>query len=182
MCNHGRVVKAADLKSAGVPPRRFEPCWLREGAFCLHRLIKNSILFCLSRVAVAQSCVDWGWQTQCAVLCFMHSPTAYGRMRLAVIRTRQCFFLSCQFSDGTCELSWSRHRHTHCPIRGGGRPGGHIYGGGRCEKDSSGKNSWRECFLVGIRGKCQALARRDTVRGARGSVHAGSGESGGVGG
>ncbi len=26
MCQYGRVVKAIDLKSIGVPPRRFEPC------------------------------------------------------------------------------------------------------------------------------------------------------------
>ncbi len=29
MCQYGRVVKAIDLKSIGVPPRRFEPCCWR---------------------------------------------------------------------------------------------------------------------------------------------------------
>ena len=30
MCSCGRVVKALDLKSNGLCPRRFEPCQLRE--------------------------------------------------------------------------------------------------------------------------------------------------------
>ncbi len=45
-CQYGRVVKAIDLKSIGVPPRRFEPCCWRtfKNCFCafatpLRRLI-----------------------------------------------------------------------------------------------------------------------------------------------
>ena len=35
-CSHGRVVKASDLKSDGIFPRRFESCWLR-GHFAIFR-------------------------------------------------------------------------------------------------------------------------------------------------
>ena len=37
LCIRGRVVKATDLKSVGVSPRRFEPCRMRKffsGCFC----------------------------------------------------------------------------------------------------------------------------------------------------
>ncbi len=40
-CQYGRVVKAIDLKSIGVPPRRFEPC-------CWRTFNRSFFCFCLA--------------------------------------------------------------------------------------------------------------------------------------
>ena len=54
----GRVVKALDLKSNGIFPRRFEPCSQRE-KFCYHILATLTNYTLRLGQIVAQAMVAW---------------------------------------------------------------------------------------------------------------------------